>query len=190
VCLYVCVCVRVQDFGWCGQFDVIDHSQYWYTSQTSPYLHRSFSANEPYNEWPICGKRIATWGILCIFATLHGYTSKTSTLVFKSHFSQKSPVIHDSFADRDLQFKESYASSPPCIDILVETSALFFEGHFPQKSPIIRGSFAERDLRGILWIFATLNWYTFQTSSLQSSYTVNWEFPVQILKSLNLLCRT
>ena len=34
-----------------------------------PYLYRSFSAKEPCNWWFCCGKRPATYGILCIFAT-------------------------------------------------------------------------------------------------------------------------
>ena len=36
-----------------------------------PYLHRSFSAQKPYRLWFFCGKRPATEGILCIFATVY-----------------------------------------------------------------------------------------------------------------------
>ena len=35
-----------------------------------PYLYRSLSAKEPYNWWLFCGERLATSGILYIFATL------------------------------------------------------------------------------------------------------------------------
>jgi len=34
-------------------------------------------------------------------------------LIFIGHFSQMSPVINRSFAERDLQLKTSYASLPP-----------------------------------------------------------------------------
>jgi len=36
----------------------------------APYLSRSLSAKKPYNEWLFGGKRPATYGSLCIYATL------------------------------------------------------------------------------------------------------------------------
>ena len=38
-----------------------------------PYLCRLLSAKEPCNWWLFCGKRPATKGILCIFATLYAF---------------------------------------------------------------------------------------------------------------------
>jgi len=35
------------------------------------YFDMSFSAKEPYDQGLFCGKRPATYGISCIFATLH-----------------------------------------------------------------------------------------------------------------------
>jgi len=49
-----------------------------------------------------------------IWKSHRGWQRCTGCLIIISHFPQKSPVISDSYAERDLQLKASYASSPPC----------------------------------------------------------------------------
>ena len=55
--------------------------------------------------------------ILCIYIHLSNRSpwpnKKWDALFLTGHFPQKSPVIRVSFAERDLQLKASYASSPP-----------------------------------------------------------------------------
>jgi len=43
-----------------------------------------------------------------------GWLTPTGCLVFIGHFPQKTPIIGGSLAQRDLQLKAAYASSPPC----------------------------------------------------------------------------
>jgi len=53
--------------------------------------------------------------LICIHTSTMpmGWRSSVRCLIFIDHFPQKSPIISGSFAERELQLKASYASSPP-----------------------------------------------------------------------------
>jgi len=56
---------------------------------------------------------IRTLGVPCLECTT-GWRRPIGWPIFVGHFAQKSPIISGSFAERDLQLKTYYASSPPC----------------------------------------------------------------------------
>ena len=54
-----------------------------------------------------------------IYVNMHkGWQRCTGCLIFVGHLSQKSPIISGSFAERSLQLKAPYGSSPPCTHLL------------------------------------------------------------------------
>jgi len=83
VCVNVCVCVCVSDefihthhiiYTRCAIFMFFEKhdSQYRVAKRHStPDLYRVLSGKEPCNQWLFCGKRPATSGMPCIFATLY-----------------------------------------------------------------------------------------------------------------------
>jgi len=52
------------------------------------YLCASFSAKEPYDWWPFCGKTPAIQGILCIFATLYECVTSLVWMSYVSHMNE------------------------------------------------------------------------------------------------------
>jgi len=68
---------------------------------------------DPYIHW----YRVARRCIGCLILIHH---------FFVGHFLPKSPTISSSFAKRDLQFKASYASSPPCMSVSNIWRSMFF----------------------------------------------------------------
>ena len=49
-----------------------------------------------------------------------GWRRRIGCLIYIGLFLQKSPIIQSSFAKRNPQLETSYASSPPCVNLLYD----------------------------------------------------------------------
>jgi len=108
-----------------------------------------------------------------------GWQRHTGCPIFTGYFSQKSPIIRGSFAERDLQLKGFYASSLPCSMQLTDLELLTPYTNDTIRTPYTNDAILQRgswqfsgipDDHMVVWLMTKILFRTFWKTAISVVY--------------------